>query len=45
MRDSVDKAWMLEILVTVKLHPEAAVDTVPSAAPSASPSAGPSASH
>jgi hypothetical protein len=34
--DSVDKAWMLEVLKTVKLHPEAAIDTAPSAAPSAS---------
>jgi hypothetical protein len=32
--DSVDKAWMLDLLKTVKLHPEAAIDTPPSAAPS-----------
>jgi hypothetical protein len=37
--DSVDKAWMLEVLKTVKLHPEAAIDTAPSTAPSAAPSA------
>jgi hypothetical protein len=34
--DSVDKAWMLDLLKTVKLHPESAIDTPPSAAPSAS---------
>jgi hypothetical protein len=34
--DSVDRAWMLEVLKTVKLHPESAIDTPPSAAPSAS---------
>jgi hypothetical protein len=27
---------MLEVLMTVKLHPEGAIDTAPSAAPSAS---------
>jgi hypothetical protein len=32
----VDKAWMLDLLKTVKLHPEAAIDTAPSSAPSAS---------
>jgi hypothetical protein len=37
--DSVDKAWMLEVLKTVKLHPDAAIDTAPSAAPSAAASA------
>jgi hypothetical protein len=34
--DSVDKAWMLDLLQTVKLRPESAIDTPPSAAPSAS---------
>jgi hypothetical protein len=34
--DSVDKAWMLELLKTVQLHPESAIDTASSAAPSAS---------
>jgi hypothetical protein len=34
--DSVDKAWMLDLLKTVKLHPESAIDTPPSGAPSAS---------
>jgi hypothetical protein len=29
--DSVDKAWMLDLLKTVKLHPEAAIDAAPSA--------------
>jgi hypothetical protein len=39
--DSPDKAWLLEVLKTVKLHPESAVEVAPSVAPSASPSANP----
>ncbi|MEA2545443.1 MAG: hypothetical protein QOI09_716 [Chloroflexota bacterium] len=32
--DSPDKAWLLEVLATVRLHPETAVDASPSATPS-----------
>ena len=39
--DSPDKAWLLEVLQTVKLQPENAVDAAPSTSPSAGPSAGP----
>jgi len=37
--DSVDKAWVLDLLKTVKLNPQAAIDVPPSSAPSAVPSA------
>jgi hypothetical protein len=43
--DSVDKAWMLDLLKTVKLNPQAAIDTPPSSAPSAAASVAPSASQ
>ena len=43
--DSVDKAWMLDLLKTVKLNPQAGIDTPPSSAPSAAASVSPSASQ
>jgi hypothetical protein len=43
--DSVDKAWVLDLLKTVKLNPQAAIDTPPSSAPSATASVAPSASQ
>jgi hypothetical protein len=39
--DSPDKAFLLEVLKTVQLHPESAVDVAPSSSPSVGPSTGP----